>query len=64
MTAPAVQQAIVEAERMLDSAGRLIVRPSGTQPMIRVFAEGPDEAVLRRAVEQVAAFLCPFKPAI
>jgi len=57
----AVQRAIVEAERMLDSAGRLIVRPSGTQPLVRIFAEGPDEAILQRAVERVVSSLLPFR---
>jgi len=64
MADPAVQRAIKNAERVLDGAGRLVVRASGTQPLVRVFAEGPDEGVLRRAVAQVAVSLYPFKPAI
>jgi len=52
-----VQNAIGEAERALDGQGRLIVRPSGTQPVGRVFAEGPDEAELRSAVALVVRAL-------
>ncbi len=63
MADPAVQRAIVDAERMLDGTGRLVVRPSGTQPLVRVFAEGPDEAFLHRAVVRVTAVLDPFRSA-
>ncbi|HCJ21542.1 MAG TPA: phosphoglucosamine mutase, partial [Erythrobacter sp.] len=37
-----VQQAIAEAERELGGNGRLVIRPSGTEPVIRVMAEGDD----------------------
>ncbi|MDD3493882.1 MAG: hypothetical protein PHZ19_10350 [Candidatus Thermoplasmatota archaeon] len=47
---PRVQAAIRAAQAKLDGTGRLIVRPSGTQPLIRIMAEGPDEAALRDAV--------------
>jgi len=60
MAARPVQQAIADAERVLVARGRLIVRPSGTQPIIRIFAEGPDESVLRRAVATIRAALSPF----
>jgi phosphoglucosamine mutase len=50
---PAVQEAIAAAEASLDGEGRLLVRPSGTEPLIRVMAEGDD----RVAVEQLAARL-------
>lgn len=58
---PGVQKAIGEAERGLVGRGRLIVRPSGTQPVVRVFAEGPDEAALRRAVAMVTRALDRFR---
>ncbi len=47
-----VQAAMQQAEAGL-GAGRLVVRASGTQPMIRVMAEGPD----RPAVEQAVALV-------
>lgn len=49
-----VQTAIAEAEQMLSGTGRIVVRPSGTQPLVRIMAEGPEEKILREAVERVA----------
>ena len=42
----AIQDAIREAEEELGSNGRILVRPSGTEPLIRVMAEGPDQEQL------------------
>ena len=59
-----IVDAIAEAEAALRGAGRLLIRPSGTEPLIRVMAEGDDreqiEAVaadLARLIEQAAAKL-------
>ena len=41
-----IQEAISEAERELGGNGRILVRPSGTEPLIRVMAEGPDQEQL------------------
>lgn len=49
----AVQAAIDEAGRELNSAGRILVRASGTEPVIRVMAEGDDEAKVRQIVTSV-----------
>ena len=46
---PAVQAAIAEAEARLAGGGRLLIRESGTEPLIRVMAEGEDEALVRDA---------------
>jgi phosphoglucosamine mutase len=58
----AVKAVIADAERQLEGRGRLVIRKSGTEPLIRVMAEGDDaaevEAVVARicaAVEQAAA---------
>ncbi|SDD94246.1 phosphoglucosamine mutase [Ruegeria marina] len=48
-----VQQAIAEAEAALAGAGRLLIRKSGTEPLIRVMAECEDEALLTRTVDSV-----------
>ncbi len=54
LTRPAVQAAIRAAQVALDGTGRLVVRPSGTQPLIRIMAEGPDEPLLRALVTGIA----------
>ena len=55
LTDPAVMQAVAAAEAALASAGRLLMRASGTEPVIRVMAEGEDEALVRRVVDEVCA---------
>jgi phosphoglucosamine mutase len=50
----AIQAKIAEAERALGNNGRVLVRPSGTEPLIRVMAEGPDEEMLKKYVNQIA----------
>lgn len=42
----AIRTAIAEGERILGRDGRILVRPSGTEPLIRVMAEGSDQAQL------------------
>jgi phosphoglucosamine mutase len=50
-----VEGAIGDAETMLGSGGRVLVRMSGTEPKARVMAEGEDEALVARAVERVVS---------
>ncbi|MBX6352420.1 MAG: phosphoglucosamine mutase [Thermoflavifilum sp.] len=45
--------ALRDAEGMLGDSGRVLVRESGTEPLVRVMAEGPDEAVLRKCVAHI-----------
>ena len=46
-----VRSAITEAETKLGAAGRLVIRPSGTEPVIRVMAEGDDPAMVGTVVD-------------
>ncbi len=48
-----VQQAISDGERRLGNSGRLLIRPSGTEPVIRVMAEGEDESLIGVVVEDI-----------
>lgn len=50
---PAIEAAIIEVESKLGDNGRVLVRPSGTEPLIRVMAEGPDKAELDLFVGQI-----------
>ena len=54
LEAPSVRRAIDVAERRLAGIGRVLVRPSGTEPIIRVMAESEDEALLCDVVAQIA----------
>jgi len=49
-----VKAAIAEAETRLNGSGRVLVRASGTEPLIRVLAEGDDEALLPALVSDIA----------
>ena len=46
MSNPDVLAAVAELERNLAGRGRVLLRPSGTEPLIRVMVEGEDEAVV------------------
>lgn len=50
-----VQAAIAEAEGHLNGSGRLLIRKSGTEPLIRVMAECEDEGLLAQVVDGVVA---------
>lgn len=52
-----MQQAISDGERELGKAGRLVIRPSGTEPLIRVMAEGEDETLVRSVVDRIVTAL-------
>jgi phosphoglucosamine mutase len=50
-----VQAAITAAKERLGSKGRLVIRPSGTEPVIRIMAEGDDERLVTSAVDDICA---------
>ena len=53
LEADAVKTAIARAESELSGCGRLVIRPSGTEPVIRVMAEGDDAAQVERLVDSI-----------
>ncbi len=54
MGADNVKAAIAEAEAALENTGRLLIRKSGTEPLIRVMAEGEDAGMVGRIVDDLA----------
>jgi phosphoglucosamine mutase len=54
VAAPSVRTAVQEAEDELGDTGRILLRPSGTEQMIRVMVEADDEDIARRLANRVA----------
>ena len=53
LEAKAVKEAIADGEAQLNGAGRIVVRASGTEPLIRIMAEGDDPALVRKVVKSI-----------
>ncbi|MGB9791278.1 MAG: phosphoglucosamine mutase [Thermacetogeniaceae bacterium] len=51
---PAIAEAVKRAEMRLAGRGRVLVRPSGTEPLVRVMGEAMDEYELKEVVEELA----------
>jgi phosphoglucosamine mutase len=54
-TSAPIQDAVTRAQRQLGDTGRIVLRPSGTEPVIRVMVEGVDEKVVRDIARELAA---------
>ncbi|MCB1418995.1 MAG: phosphoglucosamine mutase [Notoacmeibacter sp.] len=52
-----VQQAIKDGEARLGQSGRLVIRPSGTEPLIRVMAEGDDRTMVEDVVDDIVSVI-------
>jgi phosphoglucosamine mutase len=55
LDAEAIRTAVNSAEAELGNAGRVLLRPSGTEPVIRVMVEGEDRALVERLAHSIAA---------
>jgi len=49
-----VQAAVSDAEQVLDGKGRVLLRPSGTEPLLRVMVEGEDRQLVERSAQRIA----------
>jgi phosphoglucosamine mutase len=56
-TIPQIQEAIKTAEKRLSGKGRILVRPSGTEPKIRVMLEGKDLKLITRIGKDIAKII-------
>ncbi|WP_425996475.1 phosphoglucosamine mutase [Caulobacter sp. DWR1-3-2b1] len=55
LEAKTVKEAIADGEAQLNGSGRIVVRPSGTEPLIRIMAEGDDPALVRKVVKSIVS---------
>ena len=55
MQSSAVQQSVKQAENRLNGRGRVLLRPSGTEPLIRVMVEGEDTELVTQLANDIAA---------
>jgi phosphoglucosamine mutase len=54
---PRIREAIRAAEAELDGVGRVLIRESGTEPLVRVMAEAEDEALVGRVVDELCELI-------
>jgi phosphoglucosamine mutase len=52
---PSIAEAQASAERVLDGRGRVLLRPSGTEPVLRVMVEGDPREAIESAAQSIAA---------
>jgi phosphoglucosamine mutase len=57
MDYPEIAQAIAEVEHKFSGEGRVLIRPSGTEPLVRVMIEGKDKEMIRQEAESLAALI-------
>jgi phosphoglucosamine mutase len=49
-----VKSAVSDAEQVLDGKGRVLLRPSGTEPLLRVMVEGEDKQLVEQSAQRIA----------
>jgi phosphoglucosamine mutase len=57
MTVPPIAEAMRRAEKQLEGNGRLLVRYSGTEPLLRIMLEGKDDATIRLLADEIAGLV-------
>ena len=54
MAVPEIREKISELEAAFAGSGRVLIRPSGTEPLVRVMIEGQNEEEIKRYAEELA----------
>ena len=49
-----IKMAVADAERALNGKGRVLLRPSGTEPLLRVMVEGEDQSLVEQSAQRIA----------
>lgn len=57
MEYPEIAAAIADLEKRFAGEGRVLIRPSGTEPLVRVMIEGKDQQVIRQEAEKLAGLI-------
>ncbi len=57
MAVPEIKKKIEEIEAQFTNAGRVLIRPSGTEPLVRVMIEGKDEVCIKNCAEELAQLM-------
>ncbi|MFR2406959.1 MAG: phosphoglucosamine mutase, partial [Eubacterium callanderi] len=57
LTDEIIQKRITEVEKHFDGQGRVLIRPSGTEPLVRVMIEGKDQLELNRIATDLAKLI-------
>ncbi|MCI9176143.1 MAG: phosphoglucosamine mutase, partial [Lachnospiraceae bacterium] len=57
MEYPEIAQAIQKLEQKFAGEGRVLIRPSGTEPLVRVMIEGKDQAEINQDAEELAELI-------
>ena len=52
-----IADAIEALEKRFDGAGRVLIRPSGTEPLVRVMIEGDDQQLIEQEATKLAALI-------
>ncbi len=57
MEYPEIANAIAELDKKFAGEGRVLIRPSGTEPMVRVMIEGKDQQMIDKEARQLAELI-------
>ena len=57
MEIPEIKDEVIRIEQMFKGQGRVLIRPSGTEPLVRVMIEGKDKELITNAAKDLVHFI-------